>query len=321
MAQSMSDQFREKLNLPPVGESSVEEQIKKLEMVGELNAANEAIESLQAQLQQKERDHVAEISTIKKQSIDPIQTAIDILQGSAQITEELANAKALIEELQAQRAQDEADFKEFEALSQQQIDAGIELKNQRDLAEKEINKANGIITKLQAQLAAAQKQYKEINQYDPKRLQKQLNEAKKKNRELTESNAKLREQASLNKKASQALIDIKAKNEELEAKCIRTQSALEEAARDLNDNKHAATFLDSEGEWEIHGSDQGENTLVIVDKVSGIERPYVQGEGFTKVRKPPASVIKRTEQTFERVKLISSVMDMEEYASCAQASE
>ena len=95
-----NQEFREKLDLPPAANLK-ELEAANMEAALNLISSNEEIEALKSQLQQKERDHVTEISDIKKKAGDPIQAAIEMLQGFSPLKDQLSTAIAENIELQS----------------------------------------------------------------------------------------------------------------------------------------------------------------------------------------------------------------------------
>lgn len=313
---SMNAQLREKMNIHPAGQSSPAELIERLATAQELITVKKEAAELKAKLQQKERDHVQEMSATLKKAGDPIQTAIDILQDHKPTLDKLAAAEAEIQSLTDQLAQDKVDFEELKAMTQKQYDSAIEITKQRDsliderdaLMERknaDVSKANGTITKLQAQLSAAQRQNKEYVSLNPARMQKQLKEAKTKNKELTESNQELRKKVSLNKKTGQALIDLKADHTRLEYEYCSMHRALDEAVDDLN-RGHKPKSIEVIHGWEVYGSTESEDILVIRDPATGIERPYHRETGLAKATPVPAKVQAAMVKIFEQMDQVRS---------------
>lgn len=295
---------------------------ERLEVFMENLSLKDENEALKAQLKQKDLAHVEELSTLRHQQGDPVQTAIQMLQGYAHLKTQLEEATAYAITLKAEGEEREAIIEERAELIKTQYAAATKITEQRDHYKAEcdrvlkkhnaeVDKANGVITKLEAQVASLRKQLNELNALNPKRMQKKLKELQAKNKELTEGNQRLQEQRNTLKGADKALLKIKDEYDQLVIDYNRTRAALDEAVTDLNNGNKPKCLEASDG-WEIYGSTESDDVLMLVDTVSGIERPYCRDTGFTNVRKPPAAVMKLLDKTLHRITLIREHTGMKE---------
>jgi chromosome segregation ATPase len=281
---------------------STQKQAERLELFEQVLELEEQNRLLAVELQAAQISHVEELSRLKHQTSDPIQAAIDILQGHQRREQMRLDA-----ELQC--ALFDAENGELRSQVTELTTAGGKLHDQvahyKDQCEKLLVKHNSEVQKAQAeidrqgrQIAIYAQEVKDLRALNPQRLQKQVKELQKKNKDLSEGNLQLRKLANENQKIrkeheerGRVIIKLHDDNRRLDA-------ALMEACDQLN-NESKVQPIEEHGDWAIYAHNDGTEALIIHHGPTDSSRVYWAGEGCRKSPAIPPKLKARAEAMIE----------------------
>lgn len=270
----------------------------RLEVFEENLRLEEQNKLLEDKLKAQQIGHVEELSRIKHQAGDPIQTAIDILQSHQHHQEQLAQTERQRDLFDRENEELRTHVAELTASGEKLHDQVVHYKDQceKQLAKhnSEVQKALGAIDFRDRQLAQLNAELKELRSLNPQRLQKQVKEQKKKISDLQDANQQLRIKGSENQKIRKEHEERGRIIDKLYADNRRLDAALHEACSQMNENSKVQP-IETHGDWSIYAHDDGTQALILHHGPTDSSAVYWAGEGFKKRPALPVKIKARAE--------------------------
>jgi chromosome segregation ATPase len=230
---------------------------------------------------------------------DPIQYAIDILTDHQQVQNQLATTEN-------QRDLFGSENDELRAQLNEVADAGEKLHDQvthyKDQCEKLLAKHNSEVQKAQAEIDRIARQnallaveVKDLRALNPQRLQKQVKELQKKNREQQDANQVLRKSVNNGQKIRKEHEERGRVIDKLYSDNRRLDAALSEACDQLNDEDGKVKPIEEHGDWAIYAHNDGTEALILHHGPTDSSRVYWAGKGAEKTPAIPPKLKARAE--------------------------
>ncbi len=279
------------MNAPMNRPVSTATEAQRLELFEQNLKLADQVAQLEEQLREKERQHVDEISSLKRSGLDPVATAVAMLQDYPAL-------KSRVEELERQLAEAASTTGQAEqdkATLAEQVDQLSRVAEQlKQAREDDFKKLNALSREIDVQRTAVKSrdaELKELRSLNPKRMQKTLKTVQQRNKELQEMDKRNKQVISEMRHQLKEMEKIKNHNAEL-------LSALDDACEMINNGESPALWENDS--WQLIGHEDSTNCMLINHKPTGQIRLYRRGKGIERAPSVPREVQDQAAGRLER---------------------